>query len=348
MIIAGRVIGRGHPPYLIVEASANHVGKLPLALRLIEEAKRAGADAVKFQCYTADTITFNPPWDNPEFIIKGGLWDGQHLYDLYRKTETPFEWFPQLFEHARKVGITLFSSVFDTSSVDFLETLGCPAYKIASMEITNLPLIAHAARTGKPLIISTGMATDQEIWEASTTAGSHNLLLHCVSGYPTPVAEAGLERLRKMVLFEPTGISDHSRGWDVAVAATAMGACAIEKHLMLHDTAYSDLAWPEDAEFSLNPLQFYHMVEHVKEIWQAVQPREAPPPSEDSSRAYRQSLYVVAPVKQGELLTDKNVRSIRPCFGLPPKELYNILGKKAAGDIVAGTALTWSLVTPAS
>jgi pseudaminic acid synthase len=342
MKIAGREIGPGHPPYIIAEISCNHRGDIREARALIAQAKQAGADAVKFQAYTADTITLD--CDNPDFIIKDGPWKGRKLYELYSETQTPLDWFPALFDCARENDITAFASVFDRSSVDALEKLDCPAYKIASMEIVDIPLIKYAAKTGKPLIISTGMAHYGEIADAVDAGGGIDnvAVLHCISGYPSEVAESNLHRMSG--LMNPRrhiGISDHTLGWEVPVAATALGACIIEKHLNLSPSNGS-----EDAAFSLAPIEFKLMTYKVRQIWQAMQPSEAK--SEESSRQLRRSLYVVSDIKAGELFTEQNVRSIRPSYGLPPKNLPDILGQRASKDIKRGTALTWDLMEPLS
>lgn len=319
----------------MAEISCNHCGSLDKALALIDAAAAADADAVKLQCYTPDTITLNDR-DNPELIIQGGPWHGYHLYDLYTETHTPFDWFPKLFEHAKRAGITLFSSVFDRGSVDFLEGLGCPAYKIASMEIVDTPLIRYAAQTGKPLIISTGMASDEEIIEARRAAGKNAMMLHCVSGYPSTIEEANLCKLARL---HDGGISDHTLGYEVAVAATALGATIIEKHLMLFDFKRYLLEGPQDGEFSMTPSDFKVMAAKVRSIWKAMQPSKAL--SEESSRQLRRSLYVVKNIKKGERFTSENVRSIRPGYGLPPKHYDNILGRRATQSIRGGTALKW-------
>jgi pseudaminic acid synthase len=333
MIINGREIGPGHPPYIIAEASCNHCSKLEYALSLINVAKEAGADAIKFQCYTPETITIK--CDKPDFIVKDGPWKGRNLYDLYAKTHTPYEWFPKLFEHARKRDITIFSSVFDPTAVDLMESLDSPAYKIASMEITDVPLIRYTANTDKPIILSTGMASDVEVFEALEAIPDDidRALLHCVSGYPTPVEEAGLS---SFVDHYCDGISDHSQGWMVPVMATALGANIIEKHLMLH------IGLTEDEDFSLNPRDFGIMCKEVRRAWKAMQP--STPKSEESSRQARRSLYVVEDIRRGEVFTEKNIRSIRPSFGLPPKDIDAILGKWASQDIERGTALSWNLI----
>jgi N-acetylneuraminate synthase len=342
MHIAGREISSQQSPYLIAEISANHLGKIDEALRLIEAAKYAGADAVKFQCYGPDDITLD--CDRADFVVKDGPWKGRRLYELYTVAHTPREWFPLLFSHAKKIGITAFASVFSPGAVDFLETLGCPAYKIASMEIVDIPLIKRAAGTGRPLIISTGMASDEEIYDASFAAdigqtGNHTAFLHCVSGYPTDVAEANLGQLKFLQQYAfQSGISDHSLGWEVPVAATALGAVIIEKHLTMDRFNAS-----EDAGFSLTPIEFKTMVMRVREIWLAMQPSK--PESEESSRQLRRSLYAVRDIKAGEKFTPDNVRSIRPSYGLVPKYLPRLLDKTATCDIQYGSALTWEMIS---
>lgn len=339
MEINGRQIGPGHSPYIIGELSCNHCGSLEKALALIEAAKNCGADAVKFQAYTAETITLD--CDKPDFVIQDGLWKGRKLHELYTKTHTPFDWFPKLFARARELDITAFSSVFDKTSIDMLEKLGCPAYKIASMEIVDTPLIAYAAKTGKPIIISTGMASRKEIEAAHETLmltrenPNPSVFLHCVSGYPTIAANydlLGIKRIRNWLWRDPImGISDHTLGVEIPVAATALGACIIEKHLMLGDED------TEDFDFSTTPLDFKEMVGAVRNTWLAMQP-----PKQDveaSSRQMRRSLYVVADMKAGDTFTYENLKSIRPGYGLPPSEITNILGKKATQDIERGTAM---------
>jgi pseudaminic acid synthase len=348
MIINGRKIGSGEPPYIVAEISGNHMGNIDRAFLLMGMAAGAGADAVKFQAYTPDTITLDAR-NNPEFVIKGGPWQGRYLYDLYQATQTPFEWFPKIFESARYYGQTAFASVFDKSSVDMLEKLGCPAYKIASMEIVDIPLIKYAAATGKPLIISTGMASEQEIYDAAFAADLGQTrkdiaFLHCVSGYPSEPEEArlsGLSFLQKYAF--KSGISDHSKGCDIPIAATALGASIIEKHLMGFDTLDGV---PEDADFSLNPDEFRAMCGHVRAVWKAMQPSVAK--SEEASKQLRRSLYVTENMRKDDIFSENNVRSIRPCYGLPPKHLPNVLGKKAKQHIERGTALSWSLVDRAS
>jgi N-acetylneuraminate synthase len=342
--IAGRKFGPDQPPYVIAELSGNHNGDIERAFRLIEVAKTAGADAVKLQTYTADTITIDH--NGPGFTIKGGLWDGRKLYELYREAHTPWEWHPALFEHARKVGITCFSSPFDPSAIDFLETLGAPAYKIASFEIVDTPLIRHAAKTGKPLVISTGMAERQEIDEAARAARDSGkggfAFLHCISAYPAPVEEANLARIPALASHYdcPIGLSDHTLGTEVAVAAVALGAAIIEKHLTL---ARADGG--PDAAFSLEPVEFQTLAKSARIAHAAIGRADAERvESEKANMAFRRSLYAVKDVAAGETLTADNVRSIRPGYGLAPKHLPDILGRRAKRAIKRGTPMSLNLV----
>lgn len=333
MKINGREIGPNHPPYVIAEISANHNGSLDRALRLIDAAKYAGADGVKFQCYEASTITLD--CDGPGFVLEDGPWKGKRLFDLYRKAQTPFAWFPALFERARAIGITAFSSVFDRSSIDLLESLGCPAYKIASFELTDLPLIRYAASTGKPIILSTGMGSEQEINQAWRTirALTDGIALHCVSGYPTPASESNLTLIALWrASGTPVGISDHTTGIEIPIAATALGACVIEKHLKL------DRARTVDSAFSLVPNNFKAMVDAVRNTWAALQPSRAQ--SEEASRPLRRSLYAVADIPAGSPFTNENIRSIRPGHGLPPATIDEVIGKTAARAIARGEPMT--------
>jgi pseudaminic acid synthase len=340
--IAGRAIGEGNAPYVIAEMSGNHNGDLGRALRLMEAAKAVGADAVKLQTYTADTITIDH--DGPGFIIEGGLWHGRKLYDLYQEASTPWEWHEALFRRAAEIGIHCFSSPFDGSAIDLLERLGAPAYKIASFEIVDTALIHRAAATGKPLIISTGMADTSEIDDALAAGrdAAGVALLHCVSGYPTPVEQANLGRIKSLAARYkcPIGLSDHTLGTDVAVAAVALGACIVEKHVTL---ARADGG--PDAAFSLEPDELARLVRGARTAFSAVQPTEPGPAScEESNRMFRRSLYAVADIKKGEMLTEANVRSIRPGFGLPPKHLADILGRRAKHDIARGTPMRFDMI----
>lgn len=339
IIIDGRKIGVSEPPYVIAEMSANHNGRLEAALKTIEMAQQMGADALKIQTYSADTMTID--CDSEEFQISGGLWDGYSLYQLYKEAQTPYDWHEELFAHARKRGITIFSSPFDESAVDLLEKLHAPAYKIASFEATDLPLIKYAASTGKPMIISTGMANLDEIGEAvaaAREAGCRELvLLHCVSGYPTPPDQYNLRTIPDLAekFGTAVGLSDHTLGTNVAVASVAMGASVIEKHVIL-----SRQDKGPDSEFSLEPEELKQLCRGVREAWSALgeagYERKA---AEEANIRFRRSIYVVRDVKKGERLTRDNIRRIRPGFGLEPKYFESVLDKRAAIDLKRGTAL---------
>jgi pseudaminic acid synthase len=338
--IAGRPIGCAYSPYVIAELSANHNGKLETALRIIEEAKKAGADAVKLQTYKPDTITLN--CDNEDFKIKGGLWDGRTLYELYEEAHMPWDWHKPLFARARELGITIFSSPFDYTAIDLLEDLNAPAYKIASFEAVDLSLIKYAASTGKPMIISTGMADAEEIAEAIEAAhegGCKELaVLHCVSGYPAPAEDYNLRTIPDMIerFGLVTGLSDHTLDNTTAVASVALGASIIEKHFTLDRNG----GGPDDS-FSLEPEDLAALCRNTKIAWQARgnvdYGRKA---SERGNAQFRRSLYVVADIAAGELLTIENIGSIRPGFGLPPKMLGSIIGKRARTNLSRGTPLT--------
>lgn len=342
--IAGRRIGPDYPPYVIAELSGNHNGELGRAMRLIDAAKEAGADAVKLQTYTADTITID--CSRPEFLIEGGLWDGRRLYELYQEAHTPWEWHAELFAHAREVGITCFSSPFDNTAIDLLERLDAPAYKIASFELIDTPLIRYAARTGKPLIMSTGMASYQEIEEALAAArdagASEIVLLHCVSGYPTPAEDANLRRISQLAAAFGgiIGLSDHTMGIEVAIASVALGAAMIEKHLTI---ARADGG--PDAAFSLEPRELADLVRGVRKAHAALGTGDLMPGSSEAGNIiYRRSIYVVADVKAGEFFTEGNVRSIRPGYGLAPKHLPEVQGRRAKINLARGTPLNWTLI----
>ncbi|MEO0411041.1 MAG: pseudaminic acid synthase [Pseudomonadota bacterium] len=346
--IAGRPIGPGHPPYVIAELSANHNGNLQRALDSIDAAKAAGADAVKIQSYSPDTITLNH--DSPQFRIQGGLWDGYRLYDLYAEAQTPFAWHPALFDKAREVGITLFSSPFDASAVDLLESLDTPAYKIASFEAIDLPLIQTVAATGKPLIISTGMANEAEIAEAlaaAKAAGAQAVaLLHCISGYPAPISQSNLRTIPAMAArFDALiGLSDHSLGTSVAVASVALGASIIEKHFQLDDCEDGP-----DSAFSLTPDQLKALCTDARAAWEALGTASyARKPAEDGNAQFRRSLYFVRDVKAGQTITADDVRSIRPGYGLKPKYLGDVIGSTAKADVARGTAVSWPLLQPSA
>ncbi len=337
--IAGRRIAADAPPYVIAELSANHNGKLETAMKIIEEAKKAGADAVKLQTYTADTITLNS--DAEEFQIHGGLWDGKTLYQLYQEAHMPWEWHKPLFEHARKIGITIFSSPFDNTAVDLLEDLNAPAYKIASFEAVDLPLIKYVARTGKPMIISTGMADAEEIQEAIDAAregGCKELaILHCVSGYPAPAEDYNLRTITDMIerFGLVTGLSDHTQDNITAITSVALGVSIIEKHFTLNRQG----GGPDDS-FSLEPREMAALCAGAKIAWLALGRVDyGRKSSEQGNIKFRRSLYFVKNMKAGELITEDCVRSVRPGFGLPPKRLTEIRGSFVSCDIAVNTAV---------
>jgi N-acetylneuraminate synthase len=341
--IAGRLIGPQYNPYVIAEMSANHNGDITNAFRIIDIAKKAGADAIKMQTYTADTLTLDS--DLPDFQLTEGLWAGQSLYQLYQQAYTPWEWHKPLFEYARKIGITIFSSPFDTSAVDLLEDLGAPAYKIASFEAIDLPLIQYVAGTGKPLIISTGMADADEIEEAidaAYTGGCRQLaILHCVSGYPAPVEDYNLRTLTDMQkrYGVPVGLSDHTLRNTTAIASVALGACIIEKHVTLDRNA----GGPDDS-FSLEPEELEALCLGAKTAWNALGNVDyGRKSSEQGNVKFRRSLYFVRDMKAGELITEDAVRSIRPGYGLHPKYRSEIIGKITTQDIECGTAVNLKL-----
>jgi N-acetylneuraminate synthase len=342
--IAGRLIGPAHPPFIVAELSANHAGRLDRALELVEAAAATGADAIKIQTYTADTLTI--PHESEDFRIRGGLWDGYTLHQLYQQAFTPYEWHPVLFERARKLGITMFSTPFDETAVDLLAALGAPAFKIASFEAIDLPLIAYAAKQGKPLIISTGLASLGEIEAAARTARSAGAgglaLLHCTSAYPAPIEEANVRTVAHLAetFAVVAGLSDHAPGSSACVATIALGGAIIEKHFTL---ARSDGG--PDAAFSLEPAEFKRLVEDCKSAWAALgRVQYDIVGSERGNLRFRRSLYAVKPIKAGEPISRDNVRSIRPGFGLAPKHLDAIVGRKAARDIDYGEPLKWSLL----
>lgn len=342
--IDGHNIGRDHPPFIIAELSANHNGSLEQALKVIDAAADAGASALKLQTYTADTLTIDS--NEPDFQIKGGLWDGRTLYDLYQQAYTPWEWHETLFAHAKKRNITMFSSPFDNSAADLLDELGAPAFKIASFEAIDLPLIRYVAGKGKPLVISTGMADLSEIEEAVQAArdgGCEELvLLHCVSGYPAPAEDY---KLATMVDLErrfgvPVGLSDHTLNNVSAIASVAMGATVIEKHFTLDRNG----GGPDDS-FSLEPADMEQLCRDAHIAWRAVGAVDyGLKSSERANTVFRRSLYAVTDIPKGTVITDSHVRSIRPGYGLAPKHLDAVIGSVAKTDIKRATPIQWELI----
>lgn len=341
--INNRAIGPGHPPYIIAELSANHNGSLERALETIEAAQRCGADAVKLQTYTADTMTID--CDAPDFMIQGGLWDGYKLYDLYQWAQTPFEWHQAMFEHARKCGITVFSTPFDESAVDLLESIHTPAYKIASFEMLDLPLIRYAASTGKPMIMSTGMASETEIEEAVTTAreaGCKDLvLLHCISSYPAPMEQANLRQMPELGhrFHTVPGLSDHTLGTAASVAAVALGACVIEKHFTL-----SRADKGPDSEFSLEPAELSRLCADARDTWLALgRPGFERQKAEEGSKVFRRSIYFVRDLPAGAVVGSEDIRRIRPGMGLAPKHFDEIVGRRLKVAVTRGMATSWDM-----
>jgi pseudaminic acid synthase len=342
--INGRSIGPSLSPYIVAEMSGNHNHDINRAFKIIEAAKLAGADAVKLQTYRADTITIDH--DADEFVVKGGLWDGRRLYDLYEEAHTPWEWHRPILDYAKKLGITVFSSPFDHTAVDFLEELDCPAYKIASPELVDLPLIEKVAKTGKPIVLSTGAATLQEIEDAvgaARAAGANELIvLHCTAAYPAPPEEANLATISELARrFDVVvGLSDHTLGTAVAVLSVGLGASFIEKHFTL-----SRKDGGVDSAFSLEPRELEELVSAAKVAQSAIGvPTFGSTESEASVLRNRRSLYVVKPIAKGETFTNENVRSIRPANGLPPKHLSSILGARATRNLSFGEPLSFEMI----
>lgn len=338
--IDGRIIGGGAPPYVIAEMSANHNGDKSVAFKIIEAAKDAGADALKIQTYRPDTITLDSSL--PDFQIEDGLWAGRTLYELYESAYTPWEWHAPLFDHARKVGITLFSSPFDTTAVDLLEDLNAPAYKIASFEAIDLPLIRYVAATGKPMIISTGMADAAEIQEAidaARTGGCKELaILHCVSGYPAPPEDYNLSTISDMIerFGLVTGLSDHTLDNTTAIAGVALGAAIIEKHFTLDRSG----GGPDDS-FSLEPKELRALCRDARTAWSAVGGVDyGRKSSEQGNVKFRRSLYFVKDLEAGAVVTMDSVRSVRPGYGAAPKHIDEICGKRVKLNVKANTPVS--------
>ena len=340
--IDGRKIGTDYAPYIIAEMSANHNGSIENAFKIIEQAKRCGADAVKLQTYTADTITLNSC--APEFMIRGTLWDGQSLHELYQKAHMPWDWHKPLFDFAREQDITIFSSPFDFSAVDLLESLNAPAYKIASFEMVDLPLIRYVAQTGKPMIISTGMADADEIAEAVETAKSAGcrelVVLHCVSGYPAPAADYNLRTLPDMAARFDTlvGLSDHTLDNTTAVASVVLGACVIEKHFTLNRNGGG-----ADDSFSLEPDGLQALCRDSKTAWQALgRVHYGLKSSEQGNVQFRRSLYFVKDLQKGDTIDETCIRSVRPGFGIAPKHFDELIGKRLTRNVQANTKTDWA------
>ena len=342
--INGRKIGMGFSPFLIAEMSGNHNGDINNAFLIIDEAKKAGADAIKIQTYTPDTMTLN--CDSEDFQIHGGLWDGWSLYKLYEWAQTPLTWHKALFDYAAKINITLFSTPFDKSAVDLLEDLNVPAYKIASFEAIDLQLISYVASTGKPIIISTGMANEIEIMEAVDTAksaGARDIaLLHCVSGYPAPASDYNLHTITDMIKRYGlvTGLSDHTIDNATAICSVGLGASIIEKHFTLDQQG----GGPDDS-FSLEPKQFSELCYSVRLAWESLgKANYKKKSSEEKNVKFRRSLYFTKDMKAGDIITHDCVRSVRPGYGLPPKFIENVLGRSVSSDIQKNTPVKRHLV----
>jgi pseudaminic acid synthase len=341
MFIDSTEIGNGAPPYVIAELSANHNGNIERALELIEAAKVAGANAVKLQTYTADTITLKS--DTDDFIIRGGLWNGRTLYDLYEEAHMPWDWHKPLFERARAIGLSIFSTPFDRTAVDFLEDLNVPAYKIASFEAVDLPLIRYVASTKKPMIISTGMANEEEIAaaiQAARDSGCQQIaILRCVSGYPAPAGDYNLATIPDMRLkFGVTvGLSDHTIDNTTAIASVALGASIIEKHFTMDRNG----GGPDDS-FSLEPNELRDLCAGASTAWRALgRVHYGQKASEISNVNYRRSLYFVREMTRGEIITPASIRSVRPGRGLPPNTYDALIGKRVSCDIQPATAVHW-------
>ncbi len=344
MIIDGRQIGPCQSPYIIAEMSANHNGDIGRAFATIKMSKDMGASAVKIQTYTADTMTI--PCERKEFKIEKGLWRGRYLFDLYKQAETPYEWHKPLFDYAREIGITLFSSPFDKTAVDLLEDLNTPAYKIASFEIIDIPLIKLVASTGKPIIISTGMASLDEISEAVQVSRDYGVkdlaLLHCISSYPAPIEESNLLTIPDLAkrFGVISGLSDHTKGTIASVSSVPLGASIIEKHVMLDSDDEG-----VDSGFSIKPNELKDICVNTKIAFQSLgKPGYELKNSEQLSIKKRRSIYVVKDIKKGEPFSEKNIRNIRPGLGLSPKHYEDILGRNAKKDIARGEPLNWDLI----
>lgn len=337
-------IGINHKVFIIAELSANHNGSIETAIETIRAAKRAGADCIKLQTYTADTITIDS--NKKDFLIKGTIWEGKNLHKLYQEAYTPWEWHAELFKVAKEEGLICFSSPFDKTAVDFLENLDVPAYKIASFEITDIPLIEYTASKGKPIIISTGIAEEADIelaLDACRRMGNNNIaLLKCTSSYPAPIDEANMSMIKDLSERYQviSGLSDHTMGATVPIVATCFGAKIIEKHFILDRS----IGGP-DASFSMNEEEFTAMVKSVREAESAIGKVDYTLTEKQAKgKDFSRSLYVVEDIKAGEIITEKNVRSIRPGFGMHPKYLKDVLDKRTSVDLEKGDALNWNCI----
>ena len=344
MEINGRNIGKDYSPYIVAELSANHNGSLKKAKKMIKSAKDNGADAIKIQTYTADSMTIDS--EKEDFQVRGGLWDGYKLYDLYKEASTPYAWHEELFKYAKEIDITIFSSPFDEEAVELLESLNTPAYKIASFELTDLPLIEYIANKKKPLLISTGMGSNNEIKEAVETAKMQGckeiLLFHCISSYPTPTKESNLSILKQIQSeFEvEVGLSDHTLNNTAAIASVALGAVAIEKHFTLDRGEKGP-----DSDFSIEPKELKNLKDQTKDCWEALGNNNLSRPNiENKNKAFRRSLYFIKDLKQGDLITENDIRRIRPGFGLPPKMISKVLGKRTKVDVKKGDRVSWEVI----
>ena len=344
IIINSRTISEENVPYIIAEVSANHNGSIDRAKKTIKAAADTGASAVKIQTYTPDTMTIDV--QSEDFMVSDGIWKGYSLYELYKEAHTPFEWHAELFDYAQRIGITLFSSPFDETAVDLLESLNAPAYKVASFELVDLPLIAYIAKTSKPVLMSTGMASYNEIGEALETArmaGCHNLaLFHCISSYPTPIEDSNLssiQRLKKEFNVQ-VGLSDHTLGVTAAISATTLGATLIEKHFTLN----RDEKGP-DTSFSIEPAEFEHLVKSTNDAFLSIgTPLQERVTVEESNKIFRRSLYFVEDLQCGDIIRNEHVRRIRPGFGLAPKYLSSVIGKTITQDVKRGDRVSWKLL----
>ena len=342
LIINNRSVGSDYSPYIIAELSANHNGSLERALQTIEAAYHCGADAIKIQTYTAETMTID--CDREDFMIKGGLWDGYKLFDLYKMAHTPYEWHQAIFEHAKKIGITLFSTPFDESAVELLEDLNAPAYKIASFENTDLPLIERVARTGKPMIVSTGMASESEVSEIVKTARSAGCrelaLLHCISSYPAPISEANVSQVSELAkkFNVVSGLSDHTLGTTTSIAAVAMGASIIEKHFILSREDKGP-----DSEFSIEPSEMSRLCKEAKYAKDSIgRPGFDAKQAEQSSKVFRRSIYFVRDLQAGSIICTKDIKRIRPGMGLQPKFYSDLIGKRLNVAVKRGMPTNWN------